>query len=304
MSTTYVPDDLYTWRQNEVAPTTGLSGDDLGIAPNATHKGSGGYHCGVQDIINIGEYPDGDYSTRQPRDRVGGNVACAFDLGDDWPHGGRAAWLRYNNMVVAQMMAKDPALAALRAVNFSPDGTATKRYDSLHPEQGIINSTDSVYMHTHHEWWRDTEGKRDACLARLTEIMHAAINNTPLGDEMELTDPVHNTQTPQATAGRNVDQVLGDLENERNIGRGEIVPSDPRYPKSGTPARAALELPSAVGAVKTVVDQTLQKVTDLQAGQVSQDALNAAVAKALQTPEVLAAIATAVADEQYRRQAQ
>jgi len=288
MTATVVPQDLLDWREQGMR-ITGLGAVDFGIAPDASHKSGGGYHCGVQDIINIGKFPDGDYSTRQQRDRVGGNVACAADPGDNWPNGGRAAWLRFNNLLVKQLRAKDPALSAVRAVNFSPDGTATKRFDTLHPESGIIDSTDSVYMHTHIEFWRNTEGKRKVTLDRVLDIMRAAVANRPLEDDVELSDTVGNTGTVNAPKGRNVEQILGDDENWRNVNWGEIKPTDPRYPPAGSPARAALELPAKVDALSAKVDQ-------IQAGQVSQEAVTAALVAALKDPAIRTAL-TAVAED-------
>lgn len=179
MTATEVPPDLAGWRTDAMA-TTGLQGDEVGVAPDESHKRNGGYHCGVQDIINIGRYPD-DYSTRQLPDRVGGNVASACDLGDNWPRGGGAAWLRYNNELVRLLRAGDPRLAGLRAVNFSPDGVACRRYDTLHPEAGVIPSADSVYMHTHHERWRDR--RSTAWLGFTVRLMRWAIDGTPYNDE-------------------------------------------------------------------------------------------------------------------------
>lgn len=179
------PSDLASFRTAEVIPLTGLSGNDVGIAPDPAHLSSGGYHVGCEDIQAIGRW-DRDYSTRQARDRLDGtNASSAMDIGDDWPRGGRPAWLRFNNLLVKQMRAGDPALAALRAVNFSPDGTARKRYDSNNPGQGVIDSTDSVYMHTHLEWWRNTAGlaARARSLLRITLIIDAAIRNVPLEDD-------------------------------------------------------------------------------------------------------------------------
>lgn len=191
---TSAPVDLGAFRTGAVIPKTGLSGDAVGIAPDASHLAGGGYHVGCEDIQRIGRW-NTDYSTRQARDRLDGtNDASAMDIGDNWPRGGRAGWLRFNNLLVARLRASDPELAALRAVNFSPDGTARKRYDSLHPGDGVIDSTDTVYMHTHLEWWRDTKSTaaRARSLARIGQIIDAAITNTQLGgDDMATVDDVY-----------------------------------------------------------------------------------------------------------------
>jgi hypothetical protein len=119
-------------------------------------------------------------------------------------------------------------------------------------------------------------------------------------DDMELTDRVGNTQTPAATNGRNVDQVLGDLENERNIGRGEIGPTDGRYPAAGTPARAALGVPANVQAIiatqadhTAMLDGLQDSVAEIQAGQVSQEVVTAALLAALRDPGVQAILISA-----------
>jgi hypothetical protein len=192
MTGTTIPSDLQAHRERGMR-LTGLGGVDWGIAPNEAHKSGGGYHCGCKDCQNIGKFhppatshvgaDTEDYSVRQLRDRVvGGNAASAEDIGDDWPNGGRAAWLRFNNLLVKQCRAHDPDLSAIREVNFSPDGTARKRWDALHPEAGIVNSTDTVYMHTHVGFWRDTAGTaaRARTLARIEQIISAAVNNRPL----------------------------------------------------------------------------------------------------------------------------
>jgi hypothetical protein len=272
MTATVVPADLLAWRA-EGMRITGLGAIDFGIAPNADHKISGGYHCGVQDVINIGRFPEGDYSTRQQRDRVGGNVACAVDPGDDWPNGGRSAWLRFNNLLVTQLRAKDPQLSAVRAVNFSPDGTACKRYDTLHPEAGIIASTDSVYMHTHIEFWRDTEGKRAQSLTRLLQIMRAAVNNMPLGDDdMDQTEQLN----PPNGAKNTVGQALNIGTQNRDI---QVL--DDAASGYGTPRPTSM-----AGRIRDI--QT--KVAEIQAGQVSQEVVTAAVVAALQDPAVQAVL--------------
>lgn len=200
MTATTIPADMKAHRERGMQ-ITGLRGDAWGIAPDDDHKSGGGYHCGVKDCQNIGKFhppaaanigsASEDYSVRLYRDRsVGGNAASAEDIGDDWPNGGRAAWLRFNNLLVRQLQKGDPALRAVREVNFSPDGTARKRWDAEHPyagpnNDGVINSTDTVYMHTHIGFYRDTAGTtgRAAALTRIEQIMKAAITGSPLEGE-------------------------------------------------------------------------------------------------------------------------
>lgn len=177
---------------------TGLGVDEMGSAPDERHLAGGGYHVGPDDIRRIGRWLT-DYSTRQVRDRIGGNDASAFDVGDDWPRGGRAAWLRFNGLFLRQLQARDPALAAVRAINFSPDGKLCRRFDTFNRAQGVITSTDSVYMHTHGETWRDQAGTPalDRAFRRIEQMADAAVRNIPLppeGDDMAfIDDPVART---------------------------------------------------------------------------------------------------------------
>lgn len=189
MTATTIPSGLASHRERMMAKT-GLRGDAYGVAPNESHKAGGGYHCGVKDCQNIGKFhppvtshigsSTEDYSVRQLRDRgVGGNAASAEDIGGNWPRGGKAAWLRFNNVLVGLLRAGDRSLRAVREVNFTPNGTARKRWDALHPEDGIINSTDTAETHTHIGFWRDTDGTpaRAEAFARIEQIAEAAIEN-------------------------------------------------------------------------------------------------------------------------------
>jgi hypothetical protein len=160
---------------------TGLTGGDVGVVPDEAHMDPpAGYHVSPMGIRTAGRW-DRDYSTRQSRDRLTpySESASAWDVGDNWPNGGRAAWLRWNNKLLNGLMARDPALSALRAINFSRDGVERKRYDTLHPEMGIIPSTDTVTIHTHGETWRDTIGSAalDRTFRRIEQMARDAINN-------------------------------------------------------------------------------------------------------------------------------
>lgn len=168
---------------------TGLAGDDIGIAADESHLSSGGYHCGSFDLRRINAIGRDDYSIRQPRDRAqynadlnaGNNWASALDLGDDWPIGGRAAWIRFNNMLRSQLAIRDPALSCIRGINYTPDGVTKRRFDCLTRTES--STSDTVTWHTHIEWWRDTNGApqlRDNCTLRLAAIAHSAITGAPL----------------------------------------------------------------------------------------------------------------------------
>lgn len=182
----------------DLAAVIGCPVRDVGMLPDEDHLESGGYHCGLNDLVSIGRFhfprtanigsSTEDYSARQERDRRAiDQRAAAVDTPDDWPNGGRAAWIRWNNMIVAQLQAGDPALAALRGINFTPDGELRRRYDTLHAEAGVIPSTDTVRWHTHLEFWRDLLGSV-ACrraLARLLQLARAAIEGRPVPPEGE-----------------------------------------------------------------------------------------------------------------------
>jgi hypothetical protein len=173
---------------DRMAALTGNPRGNFGSQADESHLTSGGYHCGGLDLRRINAVGNDDYSIRQPRDRAfynwetghGSNLASAIDYDDDWAKGGRAAWLRFNNMLRAQLGAKDPALAAIRGMNYSPNGTTKRRFDCLTGNE--TSTSDTVTWHTHVEWWRDTVGKaiRETGLARVEQIAVAAINNTAL----------------------------------------------------------------------------------------------------------------------------
>ena len=183
---TTAPADLITL-QRAIAEATGLSLVAIGIKGDAAHVAKGvSYHLG-KDEIKPAKHP---YSVRLQRDKNGlTNAASAMDIGDDWPRGGREAWKRFNNLLVAALRAGDPALITIRATNFSPNGSDRKRVDrqlAFHEE----DSDDNVDIHTHIEWYRDTEGQRAGpCTSRLLELVAQAITgHAQKGFLMALTD--------------------------------------------------------------------------------------------------------------------
>lgn len=182
------PTSLLTTRSH-MAAVTGSPLTDIGIAADASHLTSGGYHCGAADLAAINAVANDDYSIRQPRDRAqynadrstGANWASAMDYPDDWPIGGRAAWIRFNNILRAQLGAQDHMLRAIRGINYTPDGTTKRRFDCLTLHES--STTDTVTWHTHIEWWRDTindTAARDDATTRLCQIARAAIENVSL----------------------------------------------------------------------------------------------------------------------------
>lgn len=193
------PDDLLRLR-SRLAAETGVPDGDIGIVADPSHLSSGGYHCGGLDLRRINAVARDDYSIRQARDRAyynfeiahGSNLASAMDVGDDWPRGGRSAWIRFNNLLRAQLGARDPALAAVRGINYTPNGTSKRRFDSLTHQE--TSTTDTVTWHTHIEWWRDTVATvaRARSIDRIVQIAIAARDNQPLtteGDDMFLRTP-------------------------------------------------------------------------------------------------------------------
>ena len=191
------PADLLAFRAT-VQHATGLTDPaDVGIVGDGAHQRTGGYHEGRDVLVAIGAFHPSalagdtreDYSVRLVRDRAGlTDDASAMDIGAQWPNGGRAAWLRFNNLLVTDLWANRPELGCIRAVNYSPDGTRRLRTDRQHAWV-IESSSDSVDIHTHIEWYRDTVGQRQACFTRLGVLIQAAVNNTPVsssrvGDRM------------------------------------------------------------------------------------------------------------------------
>lgn len=182
---TNAPADLLSLRSG-VRSRTGLSADDTGIIGDDHHEC--GYHIGLTALLNRGCYHPGrsagdereDYSVRLDRDRHGlTESASAFDLGSAWSSsaGGRAAWLRFNQVFLSELRAGNAELAAIRAVNISTDGSTKHRYDR---QSGfaVQSTADSVLQHTHTEFYRDTEGTqvRARAIAEILRLVDFAIH--------------------------------------------------------------------------------------------------------------------------------
>lgn len=198
---TFAPSDLLAFRRTVMSLTGITSASDVGIVGDGAHQHTGGYHEGmdVLETLTIGYDPPAtehigsstqDYSCRLARDRRGlTNAASAMDIGAGWFRGGRAAWIRFNNLFVAALHANDPALAAVRATNYSPDGTAKRRTDRQ-AGWSVVSSSDTVDTHTHVEWYRDTEGTsaRQASLNRMAILIQQAIEGNDMS-AVDNTDP-------------------------------------------------------------------------------------------------------------------
>lgn len=183
---TSAPVDLLIFRQQALR-LTGLASVSVGVIGDDRHAATGGYHIGKGALVAIGRYhpraaagsASEDYSCRKQRDRAGlTDNASALDIGYNWPNGGNPAWLRFNRLLVADLQAGHPALNAVRATNFSRDGRERKRIDREHGFGEIDDSADSVDIHTHIEFYRDTEGNRQTSFDRLAELIRAAIAGT------------------------------------------------------------------------------------------------------------------------------
>lgn len=181
------PNDLLSLRHSIMAETGLTDPVEVGIVADQDHLESGGYHCGCGDINSIGKYnntdpSDRDYSVRQSRDRIGSgtNVASAMDISLSWPRGGRSAALRCNLLLRQQLGARDPALVAVRAINYLNGNGQKRRFDTFTGTES--SSTDTVDIHLHIEWWRDTvnTASRAASVARIVEIAKAARDNRSL----------------------------------------------------------------------------------------------------------------------------
>jgi hypothetical protein len=206
-----VANEQYQTYAKNMRRITGLKGGDVGTVPDEAHMNPpAGYHVSPLGIRRAGRW-DKDYSTRQGRDRTtpGSDFCSAFDVGDDWPNGGRAAWLRWNNLLLHGLMTGDPALSAVRAINVSRDGKERKRYDTANRAQGLIDSTDTATIHTHGETWRDAIGTPalDRAFRRIEAMAQAAIANRPLAAAaQEVTVPAYTA--PNSNAGENVEEML------------------------------------------------------------------------------------------------
>jgi len=177
------PADLLGFRTG-VRSRTGLAAAEVGIVGDGAHARTGGYHEGRDVLVSIGRYhppatahvgdAGEDYSARKLRDRTGLSLSSsAVDIGSAWRQG-HGVWLRFNVLLVAALHGGDPALAAVRAVNFTVDGATKHRTDREHG-WAVEDSTDTVLTHTHVEFYRDTEGRRAQCLDRLLKLIDAAI---------------------------------------------------------------------------------------------------------------------------------
>src|SRR5262245_53405251 len=179
------PSDLLNFRNQFMTETGVTNPAEVGIVGDTAHAARGGYHISGDDINGAGRFSS-DYSTKRSRDHFLPNgFASAVDLADDWPRGGRAAWLRFNNNVLWDIMNTD-YMPDIRAINVSTDGSNKKRYDRANASQGLINSADTVTIHTHVEFWRDTRDNRQESLDRLIAHVKVARDGISMAEALGL----------------------------------------------------------------------------------------------------------------------
>jgi hypothetical protein len=236
MTTTTMPQDIDDIR-HALAAQTGSPLADIGSEPDPSHKATGGYHCGAFDLRAINAVANDDYSIRQTRDRrrynadlsAGRNQSSAIDYPNAWPNGGDGAWIRFNNLLRHQLGIGDADLAAVRAINYTPDGATKRRFDTLTMTE--TSTTDTVLWHTHIELWRDLEGavQRRWAKDKLTAIAHSAITGAPLDVPIAL-PPVINYQGDEmlltCTDGSGTEKSVNGFSVPAN-GRIVITPAGP-----------------------------------------------------------------------------
>lgn len=190
------PTDLLTVRQHVMALTGLTDPADVGIVGDGMHQHSGGYHEGRDVLAGLGALWS-DYSvTEYDRDRTGlTNSASALDIALAWPNGGRAAGIRFTNLMVADLIADAPGTESIRAINYTPDGVRKRRRDKRNGLKETVSS-DTVDIHTHFEFFRDTEGSRNKgfqnlvlrrirdAIGGVTESDHPAPAHPTTGDDM------------------------------------------------------------------------------------------------------------------------
>lgn len=304
---TNAPSDLLAFRTT-VRGKTGLTAVETGIVGDGAHQRTGGYHEGKGVLASIGRYHPNygagdtreDYSARLARDRAGlSEDASAMDISDSWPRGGRAAWLRFNNLLVADLVSGNPALAPIRALNYTPDGDARKRRDRQYGFAQIQDTTDSVTIHTHIEWYRDTAGQRGASFARLAQLIDAAITNTTPEESVPFFDD------PNAKAlGYRMDAIVSGSPTSRipdgsQVGEPIWIVQTLNDIKAALTASATREtaLAAAVGVLTTTINTLAAGGTSLDTAAVLT-AVRAAADQALNAAQLAQVEAAAFAADQ------
>jgi hypothetical protein len=185
---TNAPADLLAVRRAVMALTGVSDPADMGIVGDEAHAASGGYHEGRDSLTRAGVV-NTDYSVVEyARDRAGlTDSASAFDMALAWSPraGGRAAAIRATNLLVDDLRGGHPSMGCVRAMNYTPDGTAKRRIDRRNGF-AVTSSGDSVDIHTHFEFFRDTEGQRAGAFL---DLVRARILQAQGRDDMLASDP-------------------------------------------------------------------------------------------------------------------
>lgn len=190
---------------------------------------------------------------------------------------------RDENTLIALQMIEDkdndyPGARWIKYINYTDDDGNTWHV-SWQPHKAVSSSNDAGHVHVsgRSDMDNDTQADEYDPVARMN------------GDDMELNTPIPDTQTTNATAGRNNGQTLGDLEKNRLIDWGEIKQGDTRYPPPNSPKAKALALPDQVAALSAKMDAILAAI-QASGGGVTQ----AQVVAALKSPDGQTAIVDAV----------
>jgi hypothetical protein len=210
------PRDLSSVRKVVLSLSGIADPNSVGIVGDHVH--TSGYHLGLDRLKSLG-IEHTDFSVAQfARDRAAvNNNASALDIGLDWAaaNGGRDAAIRFSNQMVADLRAGTPGVECLRAINYSIDGTLKdgkpKRVDR-HNQFADQGTTDSVNIHTHFEFFRDTEGTRDG--AFLTLLRRRMLQAQGKGDDMLSEEKVRGIDGFERSAL----VALFDLHNEMILG--------------------------------------------------------------------------------------
>jgi hypothetical protein len=181
VSMTTAPQDLLNVRAY-LQIKTGLDAASLGIAGDAAHASTGGYHEGRDDLAAAGQLTS-DYSVDESvRDSNPTNSASAFDLGNFTAPGPTGQLDRHavTSAVLAALNRGDPRVADVREMIYSLDDVNVHRWDRL----GIRSTGDSSHtFHTHWSFFRDSEGRRDADTNFLGLIKEIFEGIPPEGDD-------------------------------------------------------------------------------------------------------------------------
>lgn len=271
---TYPPADLVAV-QHYVRDRTGLPWDALGIIHGSPQ--GGGYHEG-HDLLHAAgrapEDPGSDYSYAESlRDRHGlTDAGSAFDMGDGF---GRFREITLG--IVSACQRNDPRTRDVREVIYTPDGVTVRRFDRL----GIRSSGDSSHLtHTHTSFFRDAEGRRDRAdnyLGLLRELFEGVVD-----DMLDYSQQVPDGPARQGNPGRTVGQWIGDVWHET----------------FGVPAKL-----DALATKLAEVDGKVGAAAAVSLSDADRAAIVTALAGLVPTPPTAAQIATAVLDEQHRRDA-